>query len=337
MRTTLAPTTLSIGSTDKVLEKSASEVTSAADNTSIKDMLVGLKDETVDALRKTPKLASQLTKLVVDAKTGKLNATNALSRLSSVFGNKGGIIDKLSTKTVSVMSDTLGMDPKLSKRVMMTVKDVATGRNTSILGYSANVSSSQGLVNTIQRLLGDKDVIGYVDLDAEASLLSGLLKEAVKAGIPQSVDILLKEATSEETKRRVISENVYAVVFSGNLNTVEKLTTHMTPEQIRAQYPHFARDFLAQFALTPADTVAEYANIKTRIITLFNQIDVHWDKSLRDGAWVPALAPFSKASEDATTIFNTSPTYRSALVLAKNFPSIEIKSWIKKHYAFFPG
>jgi len=336
MRTTLAPTTLSIGSTDDVLVKSSSEVTSTTDNTSVKDMLVGLKDETVDALRKTPKLASQLTKLVVDAKTGRLNATNALSRLNSVFGNKGGIIDKLSTKTVSVMSDTLGMDPKLAKRVMTTVKDVAGGK-TSLLGYSANVTSSQGLVNTIQRLLGDKDIIGYVDLDAEASLLSGLLKEAVKAGIPQSVDILLKEATSPETKRRVISENVYAIVFSGNLTTVEKLTTHMTPEQIRAQYPHFARDFLAQFALTPADTVDKYAEIKQRIITLFTRVDANWDKSLRDEVWIASLAPFTKASEDATTIFNTSPPYRAALVLAKNYPSYEIKSWIKKHYPYFPA
>lgn len=336
MRTTLAPTTLSIGSTDDIKVKDSSTVTSTADNTSVKDMLLGMKDETVDALRKTPRLAQQLTKMAVDAKTGRLNATNVMSRLTSVFGGKGGIIDKLSTKTISVMSDTLGMDPKLAKRVMMTAKGIAGG-SESILGYSTNVTSAQGLVSVLQRLSGDKDILKYVDLEAEASLLSGLLGEAVKLGIPSSVDLIIREATSEETKRKVISENIYAIVFSGNLNTVERLTQYMTPEQVRAKYPHFARDFLAQYTLTPADTTDKYPELKTKIITLFNSIDPNWDKSLRGSSYIPSLAPFTKASEDATKVFNTSPSYRSALVLAKKFASVDMRSWIKKHYAYFPA
>lgn len=336
MRTTMAPTTLTLGATDKVLVKDSATVTGAADNTSVKDMLLGLKDSTVDALRKTPRLAASLTKLVVDHKNGNLTNANALSRLGSIFGNRGGILDQLSTKTTSVMADTLGMSPKLAGRVMMTAKGLLGGRE-SILGYSNNVSSSQGLVNTIQRLLGDKDVIGYTDLDAEASLLSGLLGEAVKAGIPQSVDILLKEATSEETKRRVISENIYAVVFSGNLTTVEKLISYMTPEQIVAKYPNFARDFLGQYILQVTDTPNSYADIKARIIALFVKVDPHWDKTLRHGVYIDSLAPFTKASEDAIKVFNSTTQYRSAIVLAPKFPSVDMKSWISKHYKFFPA
>lgn len=336
MRTTLAPTTLSIGSTDDIKVKEAATVTSTADNTSVKDMLIGLKDETVDALRKTPKLAQQLTKMAVDAKTGKLNKTNVLARLSSVFGNKGGIIDKLSTKTISVMSDTLGMDPKLAKRVMMTAKGIAGG-STTILGYGTDISSAQGLVSILQRLTGDKDILKYIDMEAEASLLSGLLGEAVKLGIPQSVDTIIREATSEETKRKVISENIYAIVFSGNLDTVQRLTQYMTPEQVRAKYPNFARDFLAQYTLTPNDTTDKYPELKTKIITLFNSIDPNWDKSLRGTSYIPSLAPFTKASDDATKVFNTSASYRSALVLAKKFTSVDLRSWIKKHYPYFPA
>lgn len=336
MRTTLAPTTLSIGATDSVKVKDVNTVTGATDNTSVKDMLIGLKDETVDALRKTPRLAASLTKLVIDAKNGNLNAGNAVSRLSSVFGQRGGILDKLSTKTTQVMADTLGMSPALANRVMMTVKGVVGG-STSVLGYSKNIGGAQGLIGVIQRLLGDKDILKYVDLEAEASLLSGLLGEAVKAGIPQAVDVLMRETTSEATKRRVISENIYAVVFSGNLDTVEKLTAYMTPAQIKAKYPNFARDFLAQYALTPADVSASYADIKTRVIDLFTKIDPNWDKTLRNGVWISALAPFSKASEDAKKVFNVTPLYRSALVLAKNFPSVDIKTWIKKNYAYFPA
>lgn len=335
MRTSLSPSTLSITSTEQLFTKDSSTVTSGSDNTSIKDMLLGLKDETVDALRKTPKLAASLTKLVVDAKTGALTKTNALSRLTSVFGNRGGVLDTLSTKVTNGMADALGMSPKLAGRIMTTVKSVAGG-STSILGYTNNVTSAQGMVSTIQRLLGDKDIIGYTDLDAEASLLSGLLGEAVKLGIPSAMDILIKEATSEESKKRVISENIYAVVFSGNLDTVEKMTNYMTPEQIRAKYPNFARDFLAQYTLLTTDTVAAYPSLKTRIITLFKKIDPVWDQTLRGDVYVSSLAPFTKASDDAKTVFNTSADYRSALVLASNFPAVDMKSWIKKHYAYFP-
>lgn len=336
MRTTLAPTTLSIGATDSIKVKDAYDVTGSADNTSVKDMLVGLKDDSVDALRKTPKLAASLTKLVLDAKNGNLNSANAASRLASIFGNRGGVLDNLSTRATSIMADTLGMSPKLAGRVLITAKGLLGG-SESILGYSKNATSSQGIVSSIQRLLGDKDIIGYTDLDAEASLLSGILGEAVKAGIPQSVDLLIRQATSEESKQRIISENIYAVVFSGNLATVEKLASYMTPAQIRAKYPNFARDFLGQYTLLPTETTNDYVALKARIIALFAGIDSNWDKALRGAVYVPSLAPFTKASADATKVFTSSATYRSALILAAKYPTVDIKTWIKKSYPYFPA
>lgn len=335
MRTTLSKTTLSTGPSDDLKVQDVYEVEGGVANTSVKDVLLGLKDEAVDTLRKTPKLAAQLTQLVAEAKSGRLDKLSAAKRIGNIFGNRGGVIDQLSTKATGLMSSTLGMDPKLAKRVMMTVKDIGMGADP-LVGFSRNMASAGGVVSSIQRLLGDKDILKYVDLEAEAALLSGLLGEAIKAGIPQSVDILLREATNEASRRQIASRNMYAVIFSGNLVTVEKMTNHLPPEALRAKYPNFARDFLAQFTLTATDTANDYPAIKTRILALFNKVDPTWDKSIRNGTLVDSLAPFVRASDDAKKVFETSPAYRSAITIAESFKAVEIKSWIKKRYQFFP-
>lgn len=335
MRTQLSKTTLSIGPDDSLKVQDVYEIEGGPANTSVKDVLVGLKDEAVDTLRKTPRLAQQLTKLVVDAKSGRLDAVTAAKRIGSIFGNRGGVLDQLSTRATNMISSSLGMDPKLAKRVLMTVKDVGLGKDPTT-GFSRNMGSASGIVSSIQRLLGDKDVLSYVDLEAEAALLSGLLGEAVKAGIPQSVDLLLREAKSDAVRREVAARNMYAVVFSGSLVTVEKLTNYLPPEAIRAKYPNFARDFLAQFVLGPEDSANTYPDIKTRIVTLFNKVDPNWAKSLRNGQWVDSLAPFVRASDDAKKVFETSSGFRSAITIAADYRSVDLKSWIKKRYKYFP-
>lgn len=336
MRTTLSKTTLATGPSEALKVKDVYGIVDTAGNTSIKDVLMGLKDESIDTLRKTPKLASQLTELILGAKSGKMNLADSQQRIGSIFNNRGGVLDQLTTRATSMMANTLGMDPSLSKKVLMSVKGIGSERD-SLLGFSSNMTSSQGIVSSIQRLLGDKDALSFVDLEAEAALLSGLLGEAIKAGIPQAVDLLLKETTSQETRRQVASRNMYAVVFSGNLNTVEKLTTHIAPEALRAKYPNFARDFLAQFALTAGDKANDHPGIKTRILALFNKVDPNWDKSVRNGVLISSLSPFVRASDDAKTVFETSSAHRSAITIAGNFNSVEIKSWIKKRYKYFPA
>jgi hypothetical protein len=336
MRTNIAPTTIYTGIDEKLKVKDAADITGATGNTSVIDALSGMKDEVVDTLRKTPQLASRLTQLVLDVKNGRATGTDTASRIASVFSNRGGVLDDLSNRAKGVMQDSLGMSPALANQVFIAAKGTVLA-GTAYLGSSRDISSASGVASTLQRLLNDKDAIQYVDLSAQASLLSGVMNEAIKSGIPQGIDMLMKQAATDAQRSAIASQNLYAVVFSGNLDTVEAMVKYVTPEAIKARYPTFARDFLAQYTLLATDNPLTYAPAKARILALFRLIDPVWDITMRNGAPVPSLAPFVSASSDAVKVFATSDEYRNAMTIAPGFKSVEAKAWIKQHYSFFPA
>lgn len=334
MRGTVSKTILSLGPLDEVLSKDISKITGSSGNTLVKDVLDGLTGDALDILKKVPKLSEELSQLVTEAKNGSLNESTALQRLTDNLGGRGGILDKLSTNVSKAVTDSMGGSQALADQILITLK--SGEQITTSVQKSSNLSGAQNMAKAIQQLLASSNIITVTDMAAEAALLSGIVGEAIRSGVPQAMDVLLGSAKTDTAKTAIALENIRAVVFSGNLTALEKVTTHLPPESVSAKYPGFAKDFLASFSLAPDDRAAGYGVARERVVTLFESIDPYWDKGIRNGAVLGSLKPFLQASEDALRVFETSPQYGTSAILAKHYKSVEIGDWIKRNYPYFP-
>lgn len=335
MRTTLSSTVLTTGPAQDLMVKDVYDVTGPSGNTAVRDVLAGIKDTTINALRSTPAMAEQLAALVAQAKTGQVSPDMIKQRLTSMVAGRGGLLDNMTGGLTRAITKGIGMSPALANQVLITVRAGVDGVVSGV-NRVKDLYSTQNVINLMQTVLNDRGLVQATDLGAEAALLSGVLGEAVKLGIPQSVELMMQRASTEEVRRLIASQNIGAALYSGNLDTLESILSHVSHATLKASYPSWARDFLNHYTLQPTDKANDYPTIKDRMITLFVQVDPHWDSVLRNGAWMPSVASFVTASEDAKKVFLSSAPYRTAIVIASVYKPKDIKSWIKSNYPYYP-
>lgn len=337
MRSTLASTSVGMPSDQKLLVKDVHTVEGTANNTSIIDVLKDVGGDITKSIRTTPGAAQRITQLAMDAKKGNLSTATIVSRISSLIGG-GKAIDKLAGHVSVGIADTFGMDPMLASKVVTIVKDAA-GNPQQVKGrYGAytDTSSASRITSTIQKFLGNKDVFKELDLGAEAAFAGELINQAVRAGIPSAVDSLLKNASTPENRKYIVTRNIAPILFSGDVATMEAAIKYVAPSTIASLRPKFAQDFLANFRLPYNTTRAEYLSYKNRAIAVLNTIDPNWAYGKRDGLPVLTLEPFVRMSQDAQTVFAMSDDFAVQALAGPSFPSKAIGTLVRSQYPYFP-
>lgn len=337
MRSTLASTHTGLAADQKVLVKDVYTVEGTKDNTSVIDVLKDVGGDITKAIRTTPGAAQKITQLAMDAKKGRLDKTAVLSRVGSLLGGTK-VLDKLTGPISNGLTSAFGMDPALSKKVITQVTDAlgnpqrAENQARSLFDYK----NASDVTNAIQRFLGNKDVINQFDLGAEAVMVGELLNQAVRAGIPSAVDVLVRNASSPEQRRYIITRNIAPILFSGDVATMEASISHVSPSVIASLRPNFAQDFLGNFRMPFGTTRDSYLSYKTRILALLNSINPNWPYGQRGGEKMLSLIPFSKMSQDATLVFAMSDEFSVQSMIAGKFLSRPVATMVREQYPYFP-
>lgn len=329
-RSTNTSSFFSTSGTDKILTKDTTKVDGTSPNTSIADILVGLKDDTVKAIRNTPAIAREVADLAVQAKAGKLNKADALLRVGSVLGGSAGPLTNMSVAARDKIFDTLGIGADRKGEILSAVGDVVT------LSRSNDVTGANSLARMMKSVTGSKGIAQLFDLQAEAAVLGGLMGEAIRLGVPSAVDDLMKSAKTVDIRYAMASDNLYLAVASSDINTMTTLVTTLGPETVRAKYPSFVPDFLKGYRFPLKTTMADYPTIMAQLLALFVAVDPRWDLDLVGKEWWPSISPFVEISADAQTLFKSTPTHRNQVMLATGMTEVKISDWIRDKFKYFP-
>lgn len=339
MRTTLATTTLAMPADQSLLVKDVYDIDGSQNNTSVIDVLKDVSGDIAKVIRNDPNLAQKVVMLGTDARSGRLTQQTTLNRVTSLLGGSNGILSDLSGSLATGLSNTFGMDPMLTNKVLTVVMDSVTGQPSYSYGqYGSygNMSSASEVTRVIQRVLGNRDVFEQIDMGAEAAMLGELINQAVRAGIPSAVDILLRNASNNDNRRYIVTRNLTPILFSGDLATMEQAITYVAPSSIASLRPNFAREFLANFKLPFATTRGEYLSIKNRILALLSTINPNWPYRPRGSQLMLSLEPFTLMSKDAKEVFTMSDSFRTASIIASKFNAQALASLIRAQYPYFP-
>lgn len=337
MRSTLASTHVGLVADQKPLVKDVYTVEGTANNTSVIDVLKDVTGDITKAIRTSPGAAQKITQLAMDARNGKLDKASVMSRVGSLLGGSK-VLDKLTGPIATGLTNTFGMDPALGKKVMTEVTNALGSPERAENQYRSMLSfkNSSDVTNAIQRFLGNKAVINQFDLGAEAVVVGELLNQAVRAGIPSAVDVLVRTASSPEQRRYIITRNIAPILFSGDVATMEASITHVSPSVIASLRPNFAQDFLGNFRMPFGTKREAYLGYKTRILALLNSINPNWAYGKRAGQPMLSLVPFSRMSQDAILVFAMSDEYAMQSMIAGKFLSRPVATMVREQYPYFP-
>ena len=315
---------------EDLLVKDAYDVQSGDGNTSIQDALANFGKDLASSIRNTPQIASRIADLVSSARSGRLTKAHALLRVAGALGGSDGPLTKLSASVRNNVMSTLGVSSENQGRIISAVGTaVRVSRTTDIRGATE-------MISVLQEITGNSDIVQLFDMEAEVAVFGGILGEAVRLGLPDAFDAIMDQASDDRVRYQIAYETLPSVVFSSDILTMQKLIARVGAETVRALYPNFVRDFLKAYVLPIEDTVDMYPTRYAELVSLFNLVDPNWDKAPRGEVWVKSLTPFSFISKDAVTVLSSNPTHRLAVTIAQNVDSVDMVTWIKSKYPYFP-
>ena len=220
--------------------------------------------------------------------------------------------DKAQQRLESSMStrlvDMFGDDSNASNNVVQRYQKDLTGRRLDgIRGdkdqlvkmyRKTDPTSAKSLANAVSKLTGDKGTLGWLDTKSGFSTGLELLNKAIDMGIPDLIDDMMEYLeNNREAKRRLI-DSVRSVIIRGDLDTLEKIFGSIGASGILQRVPEAIMLLLASYRIPPRTETTEYQGIRTKLLSLLNQIDPNWATTPRNNVEVSDLAATNYASRD---------------------------------------
>lgn len=141
--------------------------------------------------------------------TLKVNTENLVARISSISKNVSSSISQLSDSFGKTISEL-----PLTQQVYSVVDGIK-----SRVG-NVDLSGLKPIVSTIQEVVGDRDLMQLVDLDAETALYVGLISEASNNGIANSFKSVVGSLNDPYVRNSVIRN---ALPYAVNTSDVRML------------------------------------------------------------------------------------------------------------------
>lgn len=284
----------------------------------------------LDILRNTPGVGEALDLIADFGSLGDLSQEELQRRLDAVLGLSRSDFRGLTDDLKRQIMDQLGLESRSDSGVQAIV----FGNNVNISPQRAN--QVQLLTNVLKNMSDDESVIELIDMAAEVALYSGIVKESIDAGIPNSLDIV-KDKTSDPTVTRNIAlESMASALQSGNLAAMENLMKYVSPREVTSRYPDICLRILETYRF-PLGKRPEMDSEYRRIVELLDTLDSNWATEQRDGKTITRLRVFSRASRDAVELFTSGGgerPYLAEMLISRNYYRNNIPELLREQYPF---
>lgn len=330
-----------VGSSDTQAQR-AGRVAGRATNVSAQNLWTALLCGAFDTPQQTSEQTnarSQQTALWLRS-TG-CSAENLIGLISTQGGRLSLNREELENRLSSAMGQSMyTLEPEFRESLIQSMAEM-TGQDAATLKVAMNnvqteaPSNRQGDATALAQILsnvsGSQEVIDVFDMHAEVALLGGLLDQAIDLGIPQAVETLLERIDDVEVQRRVALERLRLAALNSQLGTVRSIVDVAGADAALAKVPDIIELVTQNYSWGVNVRSDEYPAKRDELIATLDQINPRWHSKKRDGQWVSNLEPFSRASQDALTLFQMSP-YALQATIAPKYPKQSYVTVARKYH-----
>jgi hypothetical protein len=286
-------------------------------------------------------------------RTDTIDLPSAIKRVQGALkGSRADILKIAGSTEKLIMGELTGTDT--STNYVKTATDVARGLELMVGDGKQLIDSfKNGGYNQVSAMVGfisdltNNPNLKLFDLGAEAAILRGVVDEVSAWGVPSLVDTIMKDQP-DRTKYTVIKRSAETISASSSLdvllayaNVSSSLNTG-TPEKplyqniganaLNANTPDFATRVLSNFAFVAGITVADYPSQLAKLVQLMDKLKPDWFWTTRGNDRVWNLGTIGTASENAVTLFLSSPEYRDAILTAPYYSPARVQELVNTMY-----
>lgn len=288
----------------------------------------GLDDVLGGTMNAVTKVGKKLTNNGMDLASAKERIQRALG------GSRSDILSLATSVQDSIFSELTGVDSGTNhvRKVsdMFDSLKVITTKGERLItdGDYKSANALMGFISDITR----NPVFKMFDLGAETALLTGVMGEISKWGIPDLIDDVLAEL-DEPTRWSVVSRSSKEMMNTADVDVLEGIVDRMGGAVLTVNEPEFPVNFISRYAIKAGVTPEHYP---ARLAQLFKVMDAllpNWFYTNRGSEQVLNFTVLCYASEGARTLLASDDRYRAAAVIAPAFrTSRSAQAMLKTNY-----
>lgn len=283
-------------------------------------------DKVMKGLGTNNKSLLSAVKVLTSSKFDKLSS---LDKLDSLLKTQGLSTATITNDMKSVLSNALGEDGQFVDHLQVKIGD------TYKQLQNGDYKTATGFMSMAKGLLGDKVIGSVIDQEAELAYFTGMLTEADRWGMPESIDLITKKIKDDKTRKNVLTR--YGQKYSGTSTSVASLETLIRnyPNDVAsltAKRPDLALTVIQSYTLDAGVTPAGYAAKLTQLVYVLDHLMPNWLYVYRGSNQIYNLTVFAKASTDAKRLFQSDSRYLVPATVAGNYPTKRASAIIKSFY-----
>lgn len=260
-------------------------------------------------------LVNGVAKLVAAKRQG-LSGKELLDQGLSVFGtSKSAILSSSGKFILEGAGEYLDIDPSIVNQI----KIIGNGIDRD--AYGADTYTMNQLFEVLGTLSTDESYLSMINVGMEAAVWGSTISQAVKYNIPEVFDYIA-ETVDPATLHLSMIYSSSAVMTQGDLDSLLKLMTQLTPDEILGNNADFIKYFLASFKISPSWDATLYEEKAALLKETMNTLNPSWYTYKRQpGETIINLAALSTLSTDAKTFLQMDEELHDPIQIAPDFPA----------------
>lgn len=344
---TLASTFFQTGPDDELAVVDLYSVTDTKVKTSLMDRFKNTTGNVIGSIIANPDLlrtvASSLTNMGGQVVFDKNSLLSTLSATS--MGSRGrSMASDLPSRMMNSIGNNLNTlsNPIKSFGVMSKIGAVINNLAPE------HLASSQSINSFLMNLTGDTGIGQTVGLDAEASVLSSFMTEAISIGSVGAFETMLDAYAGKDEYNQVV-RGVMAGSFtqsarSGNLPMIQTLVSNLGGRAVLSQLPFANSMIMSNYRFPKGTGSGGYRGELLSLKNTLSSIDPGWDVYNRPVQTIVGdnvvttmqecrrLDSFSRAHSDARDLFKLDENYKIDAMLADKYDRIDCRANVQQRY-----
>lgn len=258
-----------------------------------------------------------------------LNTDALKERLIDSLGGKAGIINKLSGGLREGLSE-MGLPAGVYDRVEATIQGVTQYMTSS------NVRDARGTFDLLARITGESEIASFLDVGAEAQLMSSLTRSLIDLGVPNAISTLMDKSRSSEAAYYALQSNIIVAANVADTKTIDMMIDELGVWRVLSDCPDLIHRTLVNYKFPEGmeRTAVNYDSEWSKLDTQFKRLDVNWGHYRRGNQYITDMSFFSDISEDALELLSLRGPFTLDIRMANSYPKKGLTDLMSE---FYPG
>jgi hypothetical protein len=221
-----------------------------------------------------------------------VDLSTLLSRLGTTSSQLNTAIRGLSTNAQTTITNGLNNNASSAQEVTLN------GVTTTV--QSPNYSDIAQVATIINSFTGVQSAAINSDIQAFASIISGIVQICANLGLPNSFAAIASQITDSNILAQAVALCLPATLAAGDLQSIASMANKLSPSVVISANPTLINTYVSNFttnfyAMVGYDTSQANAAL-TEILSLLGQIDPNWNENTRAGEPLIQIGPWMGAS-----------------------------------------